>query len=362
MDILVVHPSLNERGGAERVTLAIIESIKEKGYKVALGTFEKPNWKEINDFFGDKYKPDAEFIHKRIFGRSAYGELLNFHFLLSHIPLKYETVIISTTSPWFYCPTADKVIIYFNCSPINHKYGLKRAYLSFYNFIQSRFLKKAKNKIILTNSSFSSEALKSIYSLEPKVIYPPVNLDKFCPFSKKEDLIVSVGRFVPNKKYEILIKAFSKVNNGKCIIIGSVKNKTSLKYLKRIKKLINYLKLNHKINLITNCPYSILQGILSRAKIYVHCAPSEYFGISVVEAMASGCVPIVYQSGGPYTDIINYGEYGFSFKKIYELTSKINLLLNNDHLYKEFKEKAIQRSKTFDARIFKKEIIEIIES
>lgn len=362
MDILVIHPSLNERGGSERVALSIIESIKEKGYKVALGTFEKTNWADIKNFFGDVHKPDIEFTHPRIFGTSAYGELLNFHLLLSHIPHRYRTVIVSTTSPWFYCPPAEKSIIYFNCSPVNYKYGLKRAYLSFYNLIQSKFIKKAKNKIILTNSLFSSEALKSVYSLESEVIYPPVNVEIFHSPPKKEDLVVSVGRFVPSKRYEVLIKAFSKVNDGKCLIIGSAKDRSSSKYLKKLKKLLNDRKLNHKVKLIVNCPRSMLQSILSKAKIYVHCAPSEYFGISIVEAMACGCVPIVHQSGGPYTDIIKYGKYGFSFEETYELASNLNLLLNDKRLCEKFREKAIKRSKIFNARKFKKKIIEIVES
>jgi glycosyltransferase involved in cell wall biosynthesis len=119
---------------------------------------------------------------------------------------------------------------------------------------------------------------------------------------------------------------------------------------------------NHRIILIVNVSSQSLRRILSKAKIYVHCAPHEYFGISVVEAMACGCVPVVHKSGGPYTDIIEYDEYGFSFESAHELASKINLLLNNNDLYEKFSERAQERSKMFNRENFKKHLIDTIKS
>ena len=361
MDILVVHPSLNEGGGSEKVALSIIKSLKERGHNVALAAFEKTNWKKVTKFFGQNCEADIEFTYPRIFGMSAYGELLNFHLLLSRIPRKYKTVITSTSSPWFYCPQAEKSIVYFNCSPVNYKYGLKRAYLLPYNYIQHKLLKKAKKTILLTNSTFSAEAIKNVYLLDATVIYPPVDIEVFRPSSQKEDLIVTLGRFNPSKKHETLIRAFSMVKRGRCIIIGSVRKRDSIKYLKKLKQLVNDLKINRKVDLIVNCSFSMVRNILSKAKIYVHCAPFEYFGVSVVEAMASGCVPIVYRGGGPYTDIIEYNKYGISFKDPHELARKINSLLDDDNLYKKLAEKAIRRSKIFSANNFKNKIVEIVE-
>jgi len=362
MDILVVHPSLNDRGGSEKVLLSIIESVKEKGHKVTLGTFEKTDWQKAKEFFGGVWKPDAEFTHPRMFGTSAYGELLNFHFLLAKAPKKFKVVILSTTSPWFYCPEAEKAIVYFNCSPVKYGCGFKRTYLIPYNFIQRQFIKKAKNKFFLANSIFSFGAIESVYGLQSEVVYPPVSLKAFKPSSKKEDIIISVGRYNPSKKFETLIAAFSKIDKGKCLIIGSMRDRVSLVYFKKLERLISDLKLRNRVNLIVNCSSDILRRILARAKIYVHCAPYEYFGISVVEAMASGCIPVVYRNGGPYVDIISYDEYGFSFERVDQLANKLNLILNESGLFKKFSEKAIERSKVFSKDIFKRKLLEIVES
>jgi len=360
MDILLVHPSLNEMGGSEKLALTIVESLKEKGYNVTLGSFEKTVWKKITEFYGEVCIPDMEFTYPRFFGKSAYGELLNFHFLFSKIPKRFKVAIISTCSPWYYSPVVEKLIVYFNCAPITYEYGIKRAYLLPYNFIQRRLLKR-DNIYFLTNSSFSARAIQTVYQLKTEVVYPPVDLEMFQPSPHKENLVISVGRFNPSKNYESLIEAFSKVKEGRCVIAGSARDKLSIKYLRNLRKLIKRLGIDYKINLIVNCSINVLRDMLSKAKIYVHCAPNEYFGISVVEAMASGCVPIVHRSGGPYTDIINYDEYGFSFTDINELASNISVILTCDGLYKKFSEKALKRSRIFGKEYFKKNIIEILE-
>jgi glycosyltransferase involved in cell wall biosynthesis len=359
MDILVVHPSLNASGGSERLCLAIIEGLKEKGYNVTLGTFEKTRWRNVEKIFGNALKPDFEIVKPRYFGYSAYGELLNFHRLLSKISQNYEVVIVSCTSPWFYCPTAKKAIIYM-IPPVSYMNVLKRAYLTPYVFIQKMFLKKTKNKVILTNSSFSSRVIEAIYQLKCKVLYPPINIKDFNPSPKKEDLVVSIGRFDSFKKFELLIRAFTHVKDGKCIIMGSAYNSASIRYLMKLRQLINNMKLNHRVTLNVNVSFDILKNILSKAKIYVHCAILEHFGISVAEAMASGCVPIVHRSGGPYTDIIEFDKHGLSFVNIQELANNINLLLTNKGMYEILRLKAIERARIFNKEQFKKGILKYV--
>jgi len=128
--------------------LTIIEALKEKGYKIILSSFERTDWQKVEQIFGKVAKPDVEIINLRIFGTSAYGELLNFYLLLSHIPKNYQTAVISCSSPWFFCPSADKTVIYMNLAPVNHIKGIRRAYLLPYISIQRRFLKKLRIKLI----------------------------------------------------------------------------------------------------------------------------------------------------------------------------------------------------------------------
>jgi glycosyltransferase involved in cell wall biosynthesis len=53
---------------------------------------------------------------------------------------------------------------------------------------------------------------------------------------------------------------------------------------------------------------------LGEAKVYLHLMKGEHFGITIVEAMSAGCVPVVHDSGGP-REIVD-GEIGFRWKSI----------------------------------------------
>jgi glycosyltransferase involved in cell wall biosynthesis len=217
---------------------------------------------------------------------------------------------------------------------------------------------------LLTNSVFSAETIRRVYSFKPHVLYPPVDLRKFCA-SEKEDLVVSVGRFDPSKKHEILIRAFKHVkNNARCIIIGSSAGDIlsgSRTYLSALEKLVRNLGLSDRVTFLVNCPSGLLSETLSKAKVYVHCYYGEHFGISVVEAMASGCVPIVNKSGGAYYDILRSGLYGFGFENEDDLAESLNLLLDNEDTWITYSEKAIVRSKCFNKENFKRRIADIVE-
>lgn len=364
MNVAVLHPSLNSGGGSERVCLTIIEALKESGHSIALGTFEKTKWSEVAKFFGNVARPDKEIIKPRVLGRFAYGEMVNFFFLASKMPDNCDATIVSSTSPWCYGPHSEKLVMYM-LPPLGYEKKLWKVYLRPYAFAQQKHLRNVRNKILLTNSSFSAKKIKEIYALKTDVLYPPVNIENFYS-SKKEDLVVSVGRFDPLKRYEILIEAFRGIKkNANCIIIGTGVGDTfskSKSYLFRLRELINKFGLTEKIKLFVNCPFDTLTRILSKAKLYVHCFYNEPFGISIVESMAAGCVPIVHRSGGAYEDVIDHDRYGFSFEDVNDLRSKINLLFGNDSLCREYSRKAIKRSKRFSRKTFKKKILGMVES
>jgi glycosyltransferase involved in cell wall biosynthesis len=55
----------------------------------------------------------------------------------------------------------------------------------------------------------------------------------------------------------------------------------------------------NRVKLILNAPLNTKIELLQKAKVYFHPMHSEHFGISIIEGMAAGCIPIVQDSGGP---------------------------------------------------------------
>lgn len=364
MNVSVIHPTLNAIGGSEQVCLSMLESLEEKGHNVSLGTFEKTDWEKIEKYFGKVCQPDQEIVCSQPFGAFAYGELLNFYFLASRMPEDSDVVLVSCTSPWFYPPQAKTLIIYV-LPFMGYERGIWQLYLKPYLFMQRRLLNRVKNKVLLTNSSFSAEIIENAYLFRPQVFYPPVNTRMFYP-SKKEDLVVSTGRFVPAKRFEILVNAFRKIGkNARCIIIGSIAGDMadqSRLYVTRLRKMIEEFDLSDRVELLVNCPFDLLVETLSKAKVYVHCFENEPFGISIVESMAAGCVPIVHRSGGAYHDIIDHDKYGFSFETVNELCKTIKFLMEKDNGCEKYSKKAVHRSMCFNKQTFKEKIANLVES
>ncbi len=57
--------------------------------------------------------------------------------------------------------------------------------------------------------------------------------------------------------------------------------------------------MSEKVKILTNVRRDRLRGILLNSKVYLHPMINEHFGVSIVEAMSSGCIPVVHDSGGP---------------------------------------------------------------
>jgi len=80
------------------------------------------------------------------------------------------------------------------------------------------------------------------------------------------------------------------------VIAGAMYNDSTYR---RLTELIREYGVKDRIVILPNLPFSTKNKLLRKAKVYFHAMPYEHFGISIVEAMAAGCIPVVHDSGGP---------------------------------------------------------------
>lgn len=85
--------------------------------------------------------------------------------------------------------------------------------------------------------------------------------------------------------------------------------------------------------------------------------------MSIVEAMAAGCVPVVPREGGPWFDILDQkqGEYGYSYRSVEDAANIIRMLLENDDLREEVSARAVKRAMAFDSSVFERKILRVVE-
>lgn len=81
--------------------------------------------------------------------------------------------------------------------------------------------------------------------------------------------------------------------------------------------------------------------------------------MTIVEAMASGCVPVVRDAAGP-REIIT-PDTGFLWKSVNEAVDHVARIMSNEMLRKKLSVNAIQRAKKFDVQAYQKRLMEIIQ-
>jgi len=221
---------------------------------------------------------------------------------------------------------------------------------------------------IFYNSKFTKAFNDKIFTgIKSRVIYPPVKI--LAKNLEKENIIIHVGRFrvinVNNddyKKQQVMIDTFKKmVDKGlkhwKFIMAVSVNDEPDF----RFKKMLNSAK-SYPIEFLVNKSNKELWDFYNKAKIYWHASGfgedldihpeyAEHFGISTVEAMGAGAVPVVINAGGQ-KEIVTDKKNGFLWNDLDELMKKTNLLINDSKLLNKMSTSAKLRSKDFGTEKF----------
>ncbi|KKQ31604.1 MAG: hypothetical protein US68_C0002G0031 [Candidatus Shapirobacteria bacterium GW2011_GWE1_38_10] len=239
------------------------------------------------------------------------------------------------------------------------------------NLIKVKFVRQ-----VICNSQFTSRFLTDFPKGKINVLYPPVDVEKFSSSEKKENYILSVGRFdniLNAKKQDVLIEAFKKLcqNNStfdwKLILMGGSRDlPQDNHYLQHLQ----HLAKGFPIEFIVNPDFDKLKHIYSQSKIYWHAAgfgvdefihpeQTEHFGMTVVEAMDSGLVPMVVAKGG-LSEIVTESENGFLWQTIDELVAKTQLLLGTPNDLKKIALQAQESSQVFSKQVFETKLLDLI--
>ena len=240
--------------------------------------------------------------------------------------------------------------------------------------------KSLKNKLklmgvkVICNSVYTKKFIDKEFGIDSTVVYPPVETDKF-KFMEKDKLILTVGRFSSSsqfKRHDLLIEAFKAlIKNGvrgwRMVIVGKVEDAQSLKIISELRSKIKGLPIAIK----TDLEHERLRLLYGKSSVYWHAAGygtdlnkfperAEHFGISTVEAMAAGAIPLSFAGGGQL-EIINNGENGFLWNNPHELISLTKKIIDDDKLREKISISAIRRSENFSQEIFCQKITSLFK-
>eukprot|EP00587_Corethron_hystrix_P004485 CAMPEP_0113317104 /NCGR_PEP_ID=MMETSP0010_2-20120614/12129_1 /TAXON_ID=216773 ORGANISM="Corethron hystrix, Strain 308" /NCGR_SAMPLE_ID=MMETSP0010_2 /ASSEMBLY_ACC=CAM_ASM_000155 /LENGTH=408 /DNA_ID=CAMNT_0000173985 /DNA_START=156 /DNA_END=1382 /DNA_ORIENTATION=+ /assembly_acc=CAM_ASM_000155 len=174
--------------------------------------------------------------------------------------------------------------------------------------------------VVMVNSNWTKNHIRSLWKFSKGntiVLYPPCDTDALesIPLKGRENMILSIGQFRPEKDHALQLKAFAlflnkkpantlKNCNPKLVLLGSCRGPDDEDRIRDLRKLAEDLGVAPQVEFVINCPFPELRTQLSRASVGLHTMWNEHFGIGVVEMMAAGCVTVAHDSGGPKEDII----------------------------------------------------------
>jgi glycosyltransferase involved in cell wall biosynthesis len=222
----------------------------------------------------------------------------------------------------------------------------------------------------ITNSDYTDGWTKKYLKVDnTRRIYPSVIVRKFDKIPNKSKMILSVGRLSPEKCFESQIDAFQNNSNKfegfELHIVGAL-HPDNDEYFGSLK----HRAQNKNIKFFSNLSYSELNSKYENAMFYWHSMGYgndknalplvfEHFGITLVEAISCGAVPIVLNVGGP-AEIVNNGNCGYVWNTLEELAGKTSELLNNPELLKSFQEKSIIAAQKYNLDKFEEEFDKLI--
>lgn len=221
----------------------------------------------------------------------------------------------------------------------------------------------------ISNSQFTNHWLGTFWKNTDKntVIYPPVFskddvLDNRYDENVKKNIIISVGRFFVadhSKRQLDMVRFF--VNNQDVFseyeyhLVGNVSTlPADIEYLDQIKELAS--KVNN-VYIHERMLYADLMDLYKQAKIFWHATgyginenlephKMEHFGITTVEAMSFGAVPVVINKGGQ-KETVEEGVNGFRWNDEEECVSKTKKLIEDNNLRIEMAKVSVARAKNY---------------
>ena len=206
------------------------------------------------------------------------------------------------------------------------------------------------NKILAVSEFNKKEILKYTDSKNIELVYNGVDHDKFKPKNEREDLVITAGNPTKNtcklKGIDTFVKASLAFPEFRFVVIG-----------------------NYDVD-IHNClkqiaPSVEFTGALSqeevaswfkKAKVYCQLSYRESFGMSLVEAMSCGCIPVISNRGALPEIVSNIG-FIVDYGDVDGTIKAISNALNSSDKHEAVRE----RAKTFSIIEREREIKRIVE-
>jgi len=357
MKIAIFHDYIGAIGGGEKLVLTLasglgadmittdadVDSVKKMGFEdvriISLGeTVKVPPLKQIS---------------------------ASIKFAMCDFSKKYDFFIFSGN--WaHYAARRHKPNLWYCLTPTRAFYDLYDTFMQRQSFITRQLFKlwvmvhetisrKFINHVefVVTISRNVQKRIKKYYDRDSVVVYPAINISRY-RLKKYGDFWLAVNRLYPEKRVELQINAFRQMPDEKLIIVGGfAKGDHASRYASHI---IDGLPNN--VQLLGSISEDELIELYATCKGHITTALDEDFGMTPIEAMASGKPTIAVKEGG-YLETVVEGSTGMLIEADERaIINAVKLISKNPAKYQK---ECRARTKDFDIPAFIKQMKSIVE-
>ncbi|BBM97969.1 alpha-1,2-mannosyltransferase [Marchantia polymorpha subsp. ruderalis] len=356
------HPFTEDGGGGERVLWCAVKAVQELFplYSVVIYTGDQATPDSLaaraSEKFGIQLKEPvvvARLYQRKWVEAATYPRFTLIGQSLGSVVLAWEA--LTALTPWLFVDTTGYAFTY----PLARLFGCVVVCYTHYPTISSDMLTRVKTRtstynnnsriarsfwlstakvfyyrvvarlygwagscthLAMVNSSWTRGHIEELWKIPSRTfrVYPPCDTSTLqaLPLERRVEsgYIISVAQFRPEKAHGLQLEAFrlaleslpssSDFQEVRLKIVGSCRNSEDEERLQMLKDTCKRLKIDNRVDFCANVSYRELVKLLGGAVAGIHTMIDEHFGISVVEYMAAGAIPIAHRSAGPMMDIV----------------------------------------------------------
>ena len=354
MKIAIFHNYLDNMGGAEHVVLTLARELKADVYTTSLDfeLIKKMGYEDISFHTIGKVPINPPFRQQaalKKFSKLKLGTQYDFYIIAGDWAV--SGLLHNAPNIWYaHSPIREiwDLYEYTRATTVPfHKRIFFDLWVRYNRHLTTHYVKKAE--IVACNSETTQKRIAKYLNRDATVIFPPVDTSQYY-FESVGDYWLSVNRLLPHKRIALQLNAFKKLPDEKLIIVGSYEKAHHFqKYASLIKK-----SLRPNVELISWVEKKALLKLYANCRGFITTSMEEDFGLTAIEAMASG-KPVIAPNEGGYRQSILNNKTGILINNISEqkIVDAVNTINKNPSLYKDH---AIAQAACFDTSIFIKKI------
>jgi glycosyltransferase involved in cell wall biosynthesis len=222
---------------------------------------------------------------------------------------------------------------------------------------------------VMANSEYTRGYIQQFWKTDAELLFPPIQVQRLHPAPERDKAVVTVGRFFSPglghaKRQLEMVQFFAQgIRSGvipadwRMYVVGGMEP-SQHNYVEQVRAAGAGLP----VEVIPNAPRKVVEQLLSTSSVFwsatgysedEHKTPwaNEHFGMTTVEAMAGGCVPVVIDRAGQ-KEIVRENVDGFRWTTPTQLLARTAEVAADEHLRTRLAAAATHRAQEYSEDAF----------